>query len=191
MHATPTRLQVEVSCCLITWAGPGAQTRGMLSRALHPRDQSLPAEPISTWTTPTYLDAPPGFLRKCLPCLVIIKSCYSGYRINKPFTCSRCKATRSENLIPWIAKKIEKTSFMNWSWWGWGTLGSEVQLTFPALALQILCSALSGRLVHSNQLHWYYDVYMIRIIFHLDALILSSVQLVRQRILQGQVFYRK
>ena len=23
------------------------------------------------------------------------------------------KATRSENLIPWIAKKIEKTSFMN------------------------------------------------------------------------------
>ena len=25
-----------------------------------------------------------------LPCLIIIQSCYFDYRINKPFTCSRC-----------------------------------------------------------------------------------------------------
>ena len=28
--------------------------------------------------------------KMCLPCLIIIQSCYFDYRINKPFTCSRC-----------------------------------------------------------------------------------------------------
>ena len=33
----------------------------------------------------------PCFSQKiCLPCLIIIQSCYFDYRINKPFACSRC-----------------------------------------------------------------------------------------------------
>ena len=31
-----------------------------------------------------------GFLKKCLPCLIITQSCYFDYRINKPFACFRC-----------------------------------------------------------------------------------------------------
>ena len=30
------------------------------------------------------------FSNKCRPCLIIGKSCYFDYRMNKPFTCSRC-----------------------------------------------------------------------------------------------------
>ena len=37
---------------------------------------------------PTNPCAPCEFLKKCLPCLIIIKSCYFDFRINKPFTCS-------------------------------------------------------------------------------------------------------
>ena len=28
--------------------------------------------------------------KMCLPCLIIVQSCYFHYRINKPFACSRC-----------------------------------------------------------------------------------------------------
>ena len=38
----------------------------------------------------THLCAPREFLKQMWPCLIIIKSCYFDYRINKPFTCSRC-----------------------------------------------------------------------------------------------------
>ena len=61
------------------------------------RDRSLPVQPISTRQKhnkkkePTNLCAPPEFLKQmCLPCLIVIKSCYFHYRINKPFACSRC-----------------------------------------------------------------------------------------------------
>ena len=56
-------------------------------------DQSLPAQPISNCKAvkkkkPTYLCAPHEFLKTmCLPCLIIIKSCYG---IDKPFACSHC-----------------------------------------------------------------------------------------------------
>ena len=39
---------------------------------------------------PTNLCAPRAFLKRmCLPCLIIIHSCYFDYRISKPFACSR------------------------------------------------------------------------------------------------------
>ena len=31
-----------------------------------------------------------NFSKMCLPCLIIIRSCYFDYRLNKPFTYSRC-----------------------------------------------------------------------------------------------------
>ena len=68
--------------------------------------------------------------KMCLPCLIIIKSCYFDIRMDKPFPCSRCvicvsgsvllistfyvrkgswafflithKSTRSENPMPWL-----------------------------------------------------------------------------------------
>ena len=40
---------------------------------------------------PTNLCALREFLKKCLPCLIIIQSCYCDYRIYKTFTCSRCE----------------------------------------------------------------------------------------------------
>ena len=46
------------------------------------------SEKHSQGKKPTYLCAPREFLKKmCLPCLINIKSCYIGYRINKPFAC--------------------------------------------------------------------------------------------------------
>ena len=80
---------------------------------------------------PTNLCAPNESLKNCLPSLIIAQSCYSHYRINKAFACSRCvicvscsvhlistyyvrkgswafyliithKSTRSEILITWI-----------------------------------------------------------------------------------------
>ena len=80
---------------------------------------------------PTHLCAPRKFPPKmCLPCFIIMQSCYCDYRINKTFLCSRClicvlhsghfistyyarkgflaffivithKSTGSENLITW------------------------------------------------------------------------------------------
>ena len=39
----------------------------------------------------TFLCAPRELLKKmCWPCLMIIQSCYSDYRMNKAFTCSHC-----------------------------------------------------------------------------------------------------
>ena len=54
-----------------------------------PRDRSFPAQPISILRAqsrkkPTNLCTPRELLKKCLPRLRIIKSCYFDYRINKP-----------------------------------------------------------------------------------------------------------
>ena len=57
---------------------------------------SLSAQPISIQKAqsrkkkPIYLCAPREFPKICLRRLIIVKSCYCDYRMNKPFACSRC-----------------------------------------------------------------------------------------------------
>ena len=57
----------------------------------------MPAKPISTRRSstiknkmPTNFCVPREFPKMFRPCLVIIKSCYFDYRINKTLTCSCC-----------------------------------------------------------------------------------------------------
>ena len=45
----------------------------------------------------------------CRPCLIIIKSCYFDYRINKLLTCSRCSICISCSVIP--------TYYVRWGLW--------------------------------------------------------------------------
>ena len=52
--------------------------------------------------------APRPFPQVCLPCLIIIQSCYCDYRINKTFVCSRplicvsCPTTRAKDYRVFI-----------------------------------------------------------------------------------------
>ena len=103
-------------------------------------DQSLPVQPISIRKAQSRKKAhKPSRTshispQMCLPCLVIVQSCYCDYRINKTFLCSRClicildsghlsprtmhakdsglfivithKSTRSENPITWCLTDI-------------------------------------------------------------------------------------
>ena len=62
----------------------------------HPRDQSLPAQPISTRKAQSRKKAHKPLRSLCIsqkmcrPCLIIIKCDYFDYRINKLFTLSSC-----------------------------------------------------------------------------------------------------
>ena len=56
--------------------------------AFIPHDRSFPAQPISirkaqSRKKPINLCAPREFIQKCLPCLIIIQSCYFDFRINE------------------------------------------------------------------------------------------------------------
>ena len=59
----------------------------------HPRDRSLPAQPISIrkaeWRKKAHKPLRPSRIsHNCPPCLIIIQSCYFDYKINKPFAYS-------------------------------------------------------------------------------------------------------
>ena len=58
--------------------------------AIYPLSQPA-SEKHNQEKIPTNLCTPGEFPpKKCLPCLIIIQSCYFDYRTNKPFTCSGC-----------------------------------------------------------------------------------------------------
>ena len=62
---------------------------------------------------PTNLCAPRELLKKmCLPCLIIVQSCYFGYTMNKPFACSAFRA-----LFTWswrITRAKDHRLFLSW-----------------------------------------------------------------------------
>ena len=73
------------------------------------------------------------FANKCVSCLKIIKSCYLDYRVNKPFTSSRCSCP--VHVIPYYVRKGWQAFYLiTHKWmgpenaiiWEWG---SEFQLT--------------------------------------------------------------
>ena len=71
-----------------------SRCRYCLTRTTHVIGACLPSQSASRKHNqekkPTNLCAPHEFVQKCLPCLIIIQSCYFNYIINKPFKYSRC-----------------------------------------------------------------------------------------------------
>ena len=74
-----------------------------------PRDQSFPAQPISTHNAQSRkkahkpLRTPWISQKKCLPYLTIIQSCYFDYRMNQDFAFPRCVICVSCFRFTWIS----------------------------------------------------------------------------------------